>query len=143
MKSRNLYRSLRDTLPIVTAHPETKSWFIKRLFELSPRFETWLVEEESGALATESTLDLILKLMHLISQHKEVVESEEVGEVRSVLLPEHYGYLNKALIHTLHDILGADFTDQVKEAWGTALNEIAVILMENQETRVSSDRLEK
>lgn len=134
---------MRDTLPIVMAHPETKTWFVKRLFELSPRFETWLVEDESGASASESMLTLILRLMHQISQHTDLSESKEVGEVRSVLQPEHYGYINKALIHTLHDILGADFTDHVKEAWGTALNEIAVILLESQEMRVGSDRLEK
>jgi hemoglobin-like flavoprotein len=38
---------------------------------------------------------------------------------------EHYSSVGRALIWTLEQVLGADFTPEVKEAWTTVYNVIA------------------
>ena len=38
---------------------------------------------------------------------------------------EHYSSVGRALIGTLEQVLGADFTPEVKEAWTTVYNVIA------------------
>lgn len=107
---------LKQTLPIVLKHPETKPWFFKRLFELSPAIESKLnhpdMDESSGCFLAF----LIAQLHGIITDQKLKVEPDRYGHYEKIM-PEHFSYVNKALILTVHDILGADFSDLVNRTY--------------------------
>lgn len=129
MGSTEMRETLNNTWNDIVFHPHTKSWFFQRLFEMSPQLRPVIMDDPDGS--SHCILNFILTHLRHLEQERKIRLALRDYKLHKRLQPRDYGYLKKALIITIHDIMGAEFTPFVGEVWDTALTEISVIMMED------------
>ena len=100
---------------------EFSSRFYARLFERNPELRTLFrgdLEKQSRAMA--GMIELIVKMLDI--QDKLVPLIHYLGDRHAAakVRPEHYAMFGDALMWTLEQILGNDFTPDVRRAWQQA-----------------------
>lgn len=126
---------VKETTPIIGANAEKiTSRMYEILFskypETKPLFNNAQSDQHkklAGAIAAFATnIDNLGALSN-------AVEKMAVMHVATNVKPMHYPMVGDALLTAMQDILGDDFTDQAKEAWGEAYNFLGDILMKREE----------
>jgi hemoglobin-like flavoprotein len=101
--------------------------FYERLFELDPStrplFKHTNMPEQRKKLMR--AIDMVVNGLNMLDQLIPAVSDLGRRHVAYGVTDEHYSSVGRALIWTLEQALGADFTPEVKEAWTTAYNVIA------------------
>jgi hemoglobin-like flavoprotein len=113
--------------------------FYERLFELDPStrplFKHTNMPEQRKKLM--HVIDTVVNGMNMLDQLIPAVSDLGRRHVVYGVTDEHYSSVGRALIGTLEQVLGADFTPEVKEAWTTVYNVIADT-MKNAKARTES-----
>ena len=101
--------------------------FYERLFELDPStrplFKHTNMPEQRKKLM--SAIGTLVNGLNMLDQLIPVVSELGRRHVAYGVTDEHYSSVGRALIWTLEQVLGADVTPEVKEAWTTVYNVIA------------------
>ena len=106
--------------------------FYARLFELDPSLEPMFDKKdlkEQGHDLMEMLATAVNGLSDLPSLLP-VVRDLGVRHVDYGVEPEHYRTTGSALLWTLEQGLGADFTPEVKQAWAAAYTLLSTIMIE-------------
>jgi hemoglobin-like flavoprotein len=45
------------------------------------------------------------------------------------IMPQHYGLARKAMLDSMHDVLGASWTDEVEQDWNDLLNTVTSVVV--------------
>ncbi len=120
--------SFKKVVPIKEAAAEL---FYNRLFEVDPSlralFKTDMAEQGRKLMAMLGTAVGGLKNPETILPAVQDLGARHAGySVR----PEHYETVGGALVWTLEQGLGEDFTDEVKDAWVAAYTLLSSVMIE-------------
>lgn len=103
---------------------------------MSPKLEAILWGDGRRLDQSQCLLGLILAHLRYPDQLSQIKKDLHKVVYFRDLMPEHYSYVNKALIYTIHDILGSEFNSEVRDAWDIALNEISVVMIDYAENEM-------
>jgi len=100
--------------------------FYENLFHIAPDMRPMFREDLAGQgmkfLATMNTIaELLDDPEALESEMRDLSEGHASFGVRA----EHFAPMGAALMVTLGETLGADFTDELRDAWRAAFEEVA------------------
>ncbi|MEL6450029.1 MAG: globin family protein [Pseudomonadota bacterium] len=119
--------SFAKVVPIRDAAAEM---FYARLFEIAPQvrplFKGDMTEQGAKLMATLSAVVNGLKDLDAIVP---VAEKLAVGHVAYGVKAEHYPFVGAALIDTLQQGLGDDFSADVQSAWETAYGTLTGVMI--------------
>jgi hemoglobin-like flavoprotein len=105
--------------------------FYGRLFEIAPQVKPLFrhdMSEQGRKLMT--TIGIVVKSLKNLEAILPAVRTLAVKHVRYGVKPSHYDQVGEALIWTLEQGLGADFTAEVKEAWLATYTTLARVMIE-------------
>jgi nitric oxide dioxygenase len=120
-------RLVQDSLPMIREHLEPASTaFYENLFAIAPETRPLFREDLAGqGMKFFSTLDTIVDLLHdtdaLDSEIADLAQSHGTLGVEA----RHYEPMGAALMVTLGETIGPEFTDELRDAWRAAYDEIA------------------
>jgi nitric oxide dioxygenase len=120
-------RLVQDSLPMIREHLEPASTaFYENLFAIAPETRPLFREDLAGqGMKFFSTLDTIVDLLHdtdaLDSEIVDLAQSHGTLGVEA----RHYEPMGAALMVTLGETIGPEFTDELRDAWRAAYDEIA------------------
>ena len=101
--------------------------FYERLFELDPStrplFKHTNMPEQRKKLM--HVIGTVVNGLNMLDQLSPAVSNLGRRHMAYGVTDEHYSSVGRALIWTLEQVLGADVTPEVKEAWTTVYNVIA------------------
>lgn len=124
----NQIRLLKDSIPTIREHFEPASLeFYRNLFAIAPDTRPLFRDDLAGQgmkyLSTLMTLvDLLDDPETLETELDDLARSHATVGVR----PEHYAPMGSALMVTLGESLGRDFTEELQAAWRSAYDHVAV-----------------
>lgn len=116
-------KSFEKVLPIAETAAEL---FYGRLFEIDPSLRHMFkgdIKEQGKKLMM--TLNIAVKGLDRLDELVPQIEKLGRNHAGYGVKDEHYGTVASALLWTLENGLGADFTDDVKDAWVTVYTIIA------------------
>lgn len=116
-------KSFEKVLPIADTAAEL---FYGRLFEIDPSLRHMFkgdIKEQGKKLMM--TLNIAVKGLDRLDELVPQIEKLGRNHAGYGVKDEHYGTVASALLWTLEKGLGADFTDDVKDAWVTVYTIIA------------------
>ena len=108
--------------------------FYNRLFELDPSlrpmFKSDMKEQKHKLMAT-----LAFAIAHLKRPHDLIPAVEALGRKHAAyrVTPEHYNLVGAALLWTLEQGLGPEFTPEVKAAWAAMYTVLANTMQQSVE----------
>jgi hemoglobin-like flavoprotein len=116
---------------VVPIAPAAASLFYNRLFETAPEvkplFKSDMDEQGRKLMATIGT---VVRHLDKLEEILPTVKSLAVRHTRYGVQPEHYAPVGAALLWTLEQGLGADFTPETAAAWGTAYGALSSVMIE-------------
>ena len=116
--------------------------FYERLFELDPStrplFKHTNMPEQRKRLM--HVIGTVVNGMNMLDQLIPTVSDLGRRHVVYGVTDDHYSSVGKALIWTLEQGLGADFTPEVKEAWTTVYDVLADTMKNAKERTEASER---
>ena len=119
--------------PIADAVPEI---FYKRLFEIDPStkplFARVDMTRQHGKLL--DAIELVAECASHLEDLGPALKDLGARHVRYGVADRHYDSVGAALIWTLEQGLGADFTDEVRNAWTVAYGKIAQTMQQGATT---------
>lgn len=130
-----IQNSFKSVLPIKEAAAEL---FYSRLFDLDPSLKplfTGEMKEQGQKLM--GAMALVVGGLKNWSQVEPTVRELGVRHVDYGVKPEHYDTVGAALLWTLQQGLGEDFTDEVKLAWTAAYQAIAETMLDAAKSRAA------
>ncbi|MBM7072308.1 hemin receptor [Shewanella sp. 202IG2-18] len=122
-----IQQSWQQVLPIKLQAAEL---FYNRLFELDPSLKPMFngdIKEQGDKLMLTLTIAInsLTKLETLIP----VLEDMAIRHIGYGVQDEHYQTVGQALIDTLAQAFGEDFTDELKSAWLTMYETVATVMI--------------
>lgn len=137
--NKDTVETLRASFALIAARKvDVAARFYSRLFEVAP------------AVRSMFTSDLKLQQQKLMTALVQIVESADRPDRLTRYLsemgarheaygakPEHYEVVGGALIWTFEQILGADFTPQVRQAWIDAYGAVTQIMTSGARTKAA------
>jgi hemoglobin-like flavoprotein len=125
LKQKQLVQSSREkVLPISES---AATLFYERLFELDPStrplFKHTNMPEQRKKLM--HVIGTVVNGLNMLDQLSPAVSNLGRRHMAYGVTDEHYSSVGRALIWTLEQGLGADFTPEVKEAWTTVYDVLA------------------
>ncbi|AMO21963.1 globin family protein [Ramlibacter solisilvae] len=119
---------------VVPIAPEAADLFYARLFELAPQvrplFKGDMKEQGRKLMAMLATVVNGLTRLEALVPAAQQLARRHVGYGA---LPAHYPVVGAALLDTLENGLGRDFTPEVREAWSTAFSLLSGVMIEAQQ----------
>jgi hemoglobin-like flavoprotein len=114
----------------ILRHPDAMMAFYDKLFQMAP--ETRRLFQSDIAKQSEKlayTIAFVVENLDRIDTIKESVE--DLGRVhnRMNIQAHHYELVTRALVETIKDVMGADYTEEIGNAWTAALKALAGIMM--------------
>lgn len=105
--------------------------FYNRLFEIAPETKPLFVNDmaEQGRKLM-ATLAIVVASLDRLETILPTVEQLAVAHVKWGVVPSHYQLVGSALLWTLEQGLGPDFTPDVKEGWVAAYATVSGIMIE-------------
>jgi hemoglobin-like flavoprotein len=123
----DIQASFKKVLPISQA---AAALFYGRLFQIAPEakplFKGDLAEQGNKLMATLAAVVNGLKNLDAVVP---VAQALAVRHVAYGVRPEHYAPVGEALIWTLEQGLGPDFTPKVRDAWLTAYAMLSAVMI--------------
>jgi hemoglobin-like flavoprotein len=131
MTSRQIQLVQQTFRLIVPAVESVDFMFFNRLFSLDPAIRPLFVNDLKGqAKKFTATLALIVNALDCLEHVLTAVQHLGKRHIGYGVHPEDYELVGQALLWTLAQKLGDAFTVEVEEAWTTAYNLIANIMLE-------------
>ncbi len=124
----------RSFAPIASDSRQIGFRFYRRLFELDPRLEGLFrtaPRDQGGALF--SMIDLIVRTLDYQEQLLPIIYDLGRRHAAYGVTTEDYDTFRTALLDTLGEALGPEFTPEVRDAWAAAYNFMAQVMEEAQE----------
>ena len=113
--------------------------FYEKLFEISPETEQLFVNDiNAQAVKLMNILSLIVSQLQTWPDLAPLVEDLAFRHVAYGVLPQHYDAVYVALDAMIAEMLGEEYTDEVRSAWSTAYDGIASHMIE---TAYREDRI--
>ena len=120
--------SFRKVVPIA---PQAAEIFYARLFELAPQVRPLFngdMKEQGRKLMT--MLATVVNGLHRLDMIVPAAQALARRHVAYGAEPAHYPVVGAALLDTLAQGLGEDFTPEVREAWTTAYGTLSGVMIE-------------
>ena len=120
--------SFKKVVPIADA---AAGIFYTRLFEIAPEVKPMFkgdIKEQGKKLMT--TLGVVVNGLKDLDAIVPVAQQLAVKHVDYGVKPEHYPVVGDALIYTLEQGLGDDFTPELKNAWVTAYGTLSSVMID-------------
>lgn len=120
--------SFEKVIPIA---PSAAALFYARLFETTPEVVPFFkssMEEQGKKLMV--TLGVVVSSLGALDAILPVAKSLAIRHVGYGVQAEHYAPVGAALLWTLEQGLGADFTPEVEEAWAAAYGVLSNAMIE-------------
>jgi nitric oxide dioxygenase len=120
-------RVIRESLPLIRRHLDTAAdAFYLNLFTLAPELEEMFHGDVSRqGMRFMSTLVTMANLLDHPAAFAAGVERLTVSHVRFGVRAEHFAPMGFALLITLGESMGRDFTEEIQHAWRAAYDQIA------------------
>ena len=100
--------------------------FYARLFEIDPSLRSMFKSDlRSQGQKLIQTLAVVVYALDRLDQIIPAIQALGRRHVDYGVTPEHYAIVGEALLWTLENGLGADFTPEVKDAWTVAYTLVA------------------
>ena len=99
-----------------------------RLFGEHPELEQFFVMDPTGAVRGSMlawVINAILDYAGARSFGENLIRAEAVTHTGMGVAPEQFGLFFGAVADTLRELLGADWTAEIDQAWGMLLGELA------------------
>ena len=111
---------------VVPVKEQTAELFYRKLFQTAPEVKP-LFKDDIKAQGEKLVTAINLVVNSLNNLDHVVPALQDMGKrhVDYGVLPEHYDLVGSTLLWTFEQALGADFTEEVKQAWTTAYGIIA------------------
>ncbi|MGC1175441.1 globin family protein [Polaromonas sp.] len=109
--------------------------FYTRLFELAPQVQPLFRGDMAGQ--GRKLMTMLGTVVNGLTQLEVIVPAAQKLAQRHVAYgarPEHYPVVGTALLDTLSQGLGKDFTPEVREAWTTAYGMLSGVMVEAHRT---------
>lgn len=118
---------IRDSFERLQPHVETASaLFYGRLFEISPEMRVMFrTDVADQGMRFMSTLGVILQILDDPEALGPYLERLAHGHAAYGVNPGHFRPMGQALIQTMSETLGANFSEEVSSAWEAAYDDIA------------------
>jgi hemoglobin-like flavoprotein len=106
--------------------------FYDRLFEIDPAARVLFRRTDMAAQRATlmGTLTLVVKGLDELERLVPAVEGLGRRHAGYGVIAEHYGSVGAALLWTLEQGLGAEFTPEVRDAWATAYGILAGVMQD-------------
>ena len=106
--------------------------FYDRLFEIDPATRSLFRRTDMAAQRATlmGTLTLVVKGLDELERLVPAVEGLGRRHAGYGVIAEHYGSVGAALLWTLEQGLGAEFTPEVRDAWATAYGILAGVMQD-------------
>jgi len=122
---KNSWKIFQDISPLLVGEV-----FYGKLFMSYPRLRhlfTTPIEEQSKKLV--EMLSIIVARLDRPDEFKSEVRQLAIRHVAYGVKPEHYKAVGQALLWTLGQGLGKDWTEETKQAWTACYEELAKMMM--------------
>ncbi len=121
---------VRTTFAALAAMPEVAgALFYERLFATNPNFRPLFKDDmRIQGVKLMSMLEMIVSNLPVSDQVLSAVRDSAVRHVEYGVKLDDYDALGEALLWTLEQTLGKDFTPSVGEAWTVCYNELAGVM---------------
>lgn len=116
---------------VVPIKNEAANLFYTRLFDVAPEVKSMFsgdMEEQGAKLMM--TLAAVVNGLHDLEATLPQVKALAVRHVDYGVKPEHYPVVGSALLWTLSQGLGDEFTSDVEAAWTTAYGTLSLVMIE-------------
>lgn len=122
---------ISQTLPLISNNMDAKNRFFEILNDFSPGSVSLLVTDHQ---ATRSCFYSFLLVHVAVADQKEYLrEVVRTQKITDRINPSHLGYIKKAMIRMVQEVLGKNYTAHTLDAWDTALNEMTVTILNTSE----------
>ena len=109
--------------------------FYTHLFQDYPQLKAlFTTSREIQSLKLVNMLHLIVSRIDRMDELKPEIEALGIRHIRYGVKPMHYEAVVNALLWTLQTGIGAEWNEEVKDAWQTCYNEVATIMMQAMAT---------
>jgi len=116
---------------VVPIAPQAAALFYGRLFEtfpeVKPLFKGNMDEQGNKLMATLTT---VVRNLDKLDTIMPAVQNLAVRHIAYGVRPEHYAPVGAALLWTLEQGLGPDFTPETASAWATAYGALSTVMIE-------------
>lgn len=111
------------------SHQAAADLFYGRLFEIAPETRALFRRDihAQGAMLM-SVLDTVVRSLHRLADVMPTAAALARRHVQYGVRPAHYDSVGCALVWTLEQALGADFTPEVHAAWAAAYDTLAAAM---------------
>lgn len=100
--------------------------FYSKLFLAAPKLQSFFhISKEEQSKKLIEMLNVIVGRLDRIEELTEDIRQLGIRHVGYGVLPEHYDDVGKALLWTLQQGLGKDWTEELKDAWATCYDLLA------------------
>jgi hemoglobin-like flavoprotein len=109
--------------------------FYERLFETNPSFRTLF--KSDMRIQSEKLITMLALVVSKLAEPGEILPAIRDLAIRHVkygVKPDDYDAVRDALIWTLEQVLGEDFTPTVQEAWAVCYEELAGVMKASVDT---------
>ena len=133
---------IRDSLAAVEPIAgSAASLFYGRLFELDPAIERLFRRTDMAAQrkVLMQTLTVVVKSLDRLEQIVPAVQALGRRHAGYGVREEHYATVGAALLWTLRQGLGYAFTPAVRDAWATAYETLATVMIEAASTATEAE----
>lgn len=124
-------RVLHESLPVVRerTHPIAER-FYENLFAMAPEMRSMFRDDLGGqGMRFITTLSAIVSILDEDREAGKAAEALARAHAGLGVRPEHYPPLGNALMVTLGETLGPDFTPERQRSWRAAYDEVAARMM--------------
>lgn len=122
---------IRSSFKMVSGRgDELADQFFTRLFANQPLLKALLPRDRWMRSRDFLTgLGLLVKNMHRLDSIEHVLMDFGVRSTRAGATPQHFGLAREALLQSLGDLMGADWTDALENDWSEALNTVSSLVI--------------
>ena len=109
--------------------------FYTHLFQDYPQLKAlFTTSREIQSVKLVNMLHIIVSRIDSMDELKPEIEALGIRHIRYGVKPMHYEAVVNALLWTLQTGIGAEWNEEVKDAWQTCYNEVATIMMQAMAT---------
>lgn len=104
--------------------------FYDNLFEVDPAIKDLF--SNSSAARKDKMIKTLMGVTEAVDNSDDAVEKAEQFSIRHVDLgvkEHHYALVGIALLDALEEVSGADWSDELKEAWSNAYNRLSYMMI--------------
>lgn len=118
---------ISQTLPLIHDNTEAKNRFFEILNDFSPGSVSVLTSDYQST--NSCFYNFLLVHVAVADQTEFMTEIVQNQAIFHRISPSHLGYITKAMIRMVQEILGKRYNAIILDAWDTALNEMTVTII--------------